>query len=101
MVIAIGPSTASTMSARLISCAGLRKRKAAAGAANAGEQAAGGELAHQFLRGGKRNACLGRKLGRAEASAGRPAGGGGHQDDRIIGKVTEAHGCNSELSGPI
>ena len=39
MVIAIGPSTASTMSARLISVDRPRQREAAAGAAHAGQQA--------------------------------------------------------------
>ena len=88
--MAIGPSTASTMSARLISCACL-EREAAAGAANAAQKPAGGELPHQLLRRRKRNAGLAGKLGRAEARARGPAGGGGHQHDRIIGKVAQAH----------
>ena len=50
-----------------------------------------GKLAHQLLRRRKRNARLGRKLGRAEARARGPAGGGGHQNDRIIGKMAQAH----------
>ncbi len=67
------------------------EREAAARAARAGQQAAGGELAHQFLRGGQRDAGVAGKLGRAEARARGAAGGGGHQNDRIIGEVAEAH----------
>ena len=47
-VIAIGPSTASTMSARLIFVAGRASAKPAAGAANAGEQARAGQWPISF-----------------------------------------------------
>ena len=67
------------------------QREAAARAAHAGQQARSGELAHQLLRGRQRHAGLGRKLGRAEPRARGPAGGGGHQHDRIIGEVGQAH----------
>ena len=48
------------------------EREAAAGAADAGQQAGGGELAHQFLRGWKRHAGFGGELGRAQARGGGP-----------------------------
>jgi len=60
-------------------------------AAHARQESARGEDAHQFLRGRQGNAGLGGELGRAQASGRGPAGGGGHQDDRIIGEVAKAH----------
>ena len=78
------------MSARLISLAGSARRSRRR-RRDAAQQAAAGELAHQFLRGRKRNAGLARQLGRAQARAFGPAGGGGHHHDRIIGKVGQAH----------
>ena len=74
-----------------MSCAGRGEREAARRAARAAEQPAAGELAHQFLRGRQGNAGVAGKLGRAEARARGAAGGGGHQHDRIIGKMAEAH----------
>ena len=98
--MAIGPSTASTMSARLISCACLESENPPPAPRTLRRSPAGGELSHQFLCRRKREACLAGELGRAEARARGPAGGSGHQDDRIIGKVAQAH-FNSELSSRI
>ena len=70
---------------------GPRQRETSAGATRAAEQSAGGELAHQFLRGRERDTGIGGKLGRAEARTRGPAGGGGHQNDRIICKMAKAH----------
>jgi hypothetical protein len=56
------------------------------------------------LRGWQGNASVGGELGRAEARTRGVAGGGGHQHDRIIGKMAKAHcfpWANSELSSPI
>ena len=64
-----------------------RQREAAAGAASAAQQAGAGELAHQFLRGRQRHAGLVGKRGRGQPRARGAAGGGGHQHDRIIGKM--------------
>jgi hypothetical protein len=70
---------------------GASEREATAGAAHAAEQAMTGELSHQLLRGGEGDAGFGGKFGRAKARARGTAGGCGHQHDRIIGKVTQAH----------
>jgi hypothetical protein len=69
----------------------FRKRETARRAAHAPEQPASGELAHQFLSGRERDPGILRKLGCAETRTRGTAGGGGHQHDRIIGEVREAH----------
>ena len=77
-----------------------REGKSARGASYAGQQALGGKTAHQFLGGWQRNAGILGKLARAKARAGFPAGGGGHDHDRIIGKMGQAH-IKSDYLRPI
>ena len=90
-VIAIGPSTASTMSARLISSAGRASVNPPPAPRTLVSRPAAGKLAHQFLRGRQGHSGLLRQLGRAQARARFAASGGGHHYDRIIGKVGQAH----------
>ncbi len=70
---------------------GPRQGESAGRAAGARQKALGGQAAHQLLGGRQRNSGLLRQLARAEARAGFPAGGGGHDHDRIIGEMGQAH----------
>ena len=70
---------------------GARQGVAAARAALSGEQAGGGEALHQLLRRGERNAGLLGELGRGQARKCIAARGGGHDHDRIVGKMGESH----------
>ena len=102
VVIAIGPSTASTMSARLIAAAGRGEAEAAAGAARRFEQAGGGEPAGQLLRGRQAARRSRRRAGVALSRApAAMAGGGGHHHDGIIGKAGQAHFANALQSDSI
>ena len=91
VVIAIGPSTASTMSARLIDGARAGEAEAAAGAARRFEQARGGSRLTSFCAVGSGMPVSAGKVGRTEPRAAAMARGGGHHHDGIIGKAGQAH----------
>ena len=91
VVSAIGPSTASTMSARLIAAGGRARRKPPP-VPRARRAARRRQPADQLLRGRQRQAGLRRQHGRAERRASAAmARGGGHHHDGIIGKAGKAH----------
>ena len=53
--------------------------------------ALGGQAAHQLLSGWQGYTGLQRQFARTKARASLPASGGGHDHDRIIGKMGQAH----------
>ena len=68
-----------------------RQGEAASRTANTGQQALRGQAAHELLGGRQGHTGLQRELTRAKARASLPASGSGHDHDRIIGEMGQAH----------